>query len=485
MDRRELILFRKGLVAFDLVITAAAFIGIFFFRQWLAIESQLGQLPGWMGQIEVPLVDEPRLYYEVLLGVLLFWWFAFYVSGTSDFRVSYAQMAGRYARAVGIGLALFLSGFFLLKLTFVARSFVVLFAATDLCLLILGRLAVMESVAFLRSKRVDGHRLLVVGAGPQAVKYAHSIHGQPPWNVKLLGYVAGPGEAFDPAIPEEQRHGSVLELEHYLNTTPVDEVLFANPGLDNNSLANALHVCDERGIDVLLPLPPSIPQRSRVEIANIHGIDLPLLGLRRTPTGEVNLALKRLLDLVGGMAMLTLAGPIMLTAAIAIRLESKGPIFFKQIRAGRNGRKFTMYKFRSMVVDAEAKKAALAHLNEMSGPVFKMKSDPRITKVGHFIRRTSIDELPQVFNILLGDMSLVGPRPPLPAEVEQYQPWQRRRLSVKPGLTGLWQVSGRNNVDFEEWMALDLRYIDDWSLWLDLKILLRTVPAVIFKTGAS
>lgn len=485
MDRRELILFRKGLVAFDLMITAAAFIGIFFFRQWLAIESQLGQLPGWLGQLEVPLVDEPGLYYQVLVGVLLFWWFAFYVSGTSDFRVSYAQMAGRYVRAVGIGLALFLSGFFLLKLTFVARSFVILFAATDLCLLILGRLAVMESVAFLRSKRVDGHRLLVVGAGAQAVKYAHSIHGQPPWNVKLIGYVAGPNEEFDPAIPEDQRHGSVVELERFLNSTPVDEVLFANPSLDNNSLANALHVCDERGIDVLLPLPPSIPQRSRVEIANIHGIDLPLLGLRRTPTGEVNLALKRLLDLVGGMAMLMLAGPIMLAAAIAIRLESKGPIFFKQIRAGRNGRKFTMYKFRSMVVDAEAKKAALAHLNEMSGPVFKIKSDPRITKVGHFIRRTSIDELPQVFNILLGDMSLVGPRPPLPAEVEQYQPWQRRRLSVKPGLTGLWQVSGRNNVDFEEWMALDLRYIDDWSLWLDLKILLRTVPAVIFKTGAS
>lgn len=485
MDRRELILFRRGLVAFDLVITAAAFIAIFFFRQWLAIESQLGQLPGWMGRIEVPLVEEPRLYYEVLLGVLLFWWFAFYVSGTSDFRVSYAQMASRYLRAVGIGLALFLSGFFLLKLTFVARSFVVLFAATDLLLLIVGRVAVMETVAFLRSKRADGHRLLVVGVGPQAVKYARSIHGQPPWNVKLLGFVAGPGEEYDPAIPEEQRHGSVLELERFLNSTPVDEVLFANSGLDNTTLANALHVCDERGIDVLLPLPPSIPQRSRVEIANIHGIDLPLLGLRRTPTNEVNLALKRLIDLLGGMVMLMLSGPIMLVAAIAIRLESKGPIFFKQTRAGRNGRKFTMYKFRSMVVDAEAKKAALAHLNEMSGPVFKIKRDPRITKVGHFIRRTSIDELPQVFNILLGDMSLVGPRPPLPAEVEQYQPWQRRRLSVKPGLTGLWQVSGRNNVDFEEWMALDLRYIDDWSLWLDLKILLRTVPAVIFKTGAS
>lgn len=488
MDRRELVLFRKGLVAFDLLITAVAFVSTFFIRQWLAIESQLGQLPSWLRflrRFDVPLVDEPRLYYAVLLGVLLYWWFAFYVSDTADFRISYTQMAVRYGRAVGIGLALFLATFFLLKLTFIARSFVVLFAAADLVLLVVARVAVMETVAFLRSKRVDGHRLLVVGASAQAVKYAHSIHSQPPWNVKLLGYVAAPGEEFDPSIPEDQRHGSVLGLEQYLNSTPVDEVLFANAALDNNTLANTLHVCDERGIDVLLPLPPSIPQRSRVEIANIHGIDLPLLGLRRTPTSEVNLALKRLVDLGGGLVMLTLAAPIMLVAAIAIRVESKGPIFFKQTRAGRNGRKFTMYKFRSMVVDAEAKKAALAHLNEMSGPVFKIKRDPRITKVGHFIRRTSIDELPQVFNIILGDMSLVGPRPPLPSEVEQYQPWQRRRLSVKPGLTGLWQVSGRNNVDFEEWMALDLRYIDDWSLWLDFKILLRTVPAVLFKTGAS
>ena len=184
-------------------------------------------------------------------------------------------------------------------------------------------------------------------------------------------------------------------------------------------------------------------------------------------------------------APMPLAAPVMIGTAIAIKLTSKGPVFFRQVRAGRHGRKFTMLKFRSMVVDAEALRAKLAHLNEMTGPVFKIKKDPRITSIGRIIRATSVDELPQLINVLIGDMSLVGPRPPLPSEVGQYEPWQRRRLSVKPGLTGLWQVSGRNQVDFEQWMALDLEYIDNWSLWLDLKIIFRTVPAVLRGSGAS
>jgi exopolysaccharide biosynthesis polyprenyl glycosylphosphotransferase len=222
-----------------------------------------------------------------------------------------------------------------------------------------------------------------------------------------------------------------------------------------------------------------------MQIANVSGFDYPLLNLRRTPTSEARLAVKRLLDFTGGMIGLILASPVMLAAAIAIKLDSKGPVIFKQVRAGRNGRKFTMYKFRSMVADAEELKARIAHLNEMGGPVFKIKKDPRITKIGAFIRKTSIDELPQLFNIIAGDMSIVGPRPALPSEVAQYAPWQRRRLSVKPGLTGLWQVSGRNQVDFDEWMQLDLEYIDSWSLWLDIKIILKTVPVVLLRKGAS
>jgi exopolysaccharide biosynthesis polyprenyl glycosylphosphotransferase len=192
-----------------------------------------------------------------------------------------------------------------------------------------------------------------------------------------------------------------------------------------------------------------------------------------------------MIDVVGVLFMLIFALPLMAAVAAAFVWESAGPILFKQTRVGRNGRRFVMYKFRSMVADAEKRKQELLHLNEMKGPVFKIRKDPRITRVGAFIRSTSLDELPQLLNILLGDMSLVGPRPPVPSEVEQYEAWQRRRLSVKPGLTGLWQVSGRNNVDFEKWMELDLRYIDNWSLTLDFKILLRTVPVVLSRSGAS
>jgi lipopolysaccharide/colanic/teichoic acid biosynthesis glycosyltransferase len=177
--------------------------------------------------------------------------------------------------------------------------------------------------------------------------------------------------------------------------------------------------------------------------------------------------------------------PLFLVVGLLIKLTSKGPILFKQERVGLNGKSFRMLKFRSMVVNAEQLKARLEALNEQSGPVFKMKNDPRITSVGRFIRRYSIDELPQLINVLRGDMSIVGPRPPVPKEVAKYEPWQRRRLSVRPGLTCIWQVSGRNHISFQDWMYLDMRYIDHWSLSQDFDLILRTVPVVLTGRGAS
>lgn len=184
--------------------------------------------------------------------------------------------------------------------------------------------------------------------------------------------------------------------------------------------------------------------------------------------------MKRCLDMVLALIALLSLSPLLVLTALFIASESGLPVLFRQTRVGRGGREFGMYKFRSMVKNAAA-----------IGPYFTADNDPRITRVGRFIRRTSIDELPQLINVLLGDMSLVGPRPPLPAEVAKYEAWQRRRLSVRPGITGMWQVSGRNAVDFSAWMQLDLDYIDRWSLWLDLQILLRTVPAVLMRSGAS
>jgi exopolysaccharide biosynthesis polyprenyl glycosylphosphotransferase len=482
MHRRQADLFAKGLLVFDVAGSVAAYLITFFLRQQLALAALVADdFPAWL---QVPLVTETNSYHLVLLALPPVWAIALYLSGCTQFRGRYAHMFMRYVRAVAIGLAIMVACLFLFKLQTVARSFVVAFGAVNVVFLFLGRVAIMETAAFIRRKQVDGHRVIIVGCGEMGYNFQRSLLADRTFSVKLLGHVCVPGEVKDNRI-ESPMLGEMAKLDEVLDNDAVDEVVFAIHEVDQELLANALHFCDERGVDVLLPLPPALPARARVEIASVDGFDVPLLGLRRTPSGEARLFFKRLIDLIGVSILFFFSAPIMVLVALAIRLESKGPILFRQTRCGRNGRTFTMLKFRSMVADAEAQKEKLLHLNEMSGPVFKIRRDPRITRVGAFIRKTSLDELPQFFNILLGDMSLVGPRPPIPAEVEQYKPWQRRRLSVKPGLTGLWQVSGRNNIDFEEWMKLDLRYIDEWSLWLDIKILLRTLPAVFSKSGAS
>ena len=489
MWRRRTTFARQVLVALDTAVSAGAFTIALAVRDWLShLDRSDGALARWLVSALQPLGGLPPEinqlnYLWMLVGLIPLWAVALAQTGTGDFRMSIRQAARRHLRAVLLGLGLFILAAFLFKLEFLARTFVVLFGAFQLAALVLARVVVQKAVRVWRRRDKDGHRMVIVGSGENAVGFARNLIQKAPINVKLLGYVSIPGEE---PVPEARPHlGDVDGLEALLDRLPVDEVVFAVPGKQPEAFQDALKACDDRGVDVLLTLPPQVPGQAKMEIANVSGFNMPMLGLRRTPTGELRLAVKRLMDIAGGAVGLLLAGPILIATAIAIRVDSKGPIFFRQVRAGRNGRKFTMYKFRSMIVDAEEKKAALMHLNEMGGPVFKIQRDPRITRVGRFIRKTSIDELPQFFNILKGDMSLVGPRPPLPSEVEQYEAWQRRRLSVKPGLTGLWQVSGRNQIDFEEWMQLDLEYIDNWSLWLDLRIILKTVPTVLFHKGAS
>jgi exopolysaccharide biosynthesis polyprenyl glycosylphosphotransferase len=205
---------------------------------------------------------------------------------------------------------------------------------------------------------------------------------------------------------------------------------------------------------------------------------VPSIAFCPVPSDAMALFAKRAFDIAVSFVALAWLAPLLAAVALAIRIDSPGPVLFRQCRVGRNGRTFFVLKFRSMYQDAEQRLEALRSRNEMSGPVFKMANDPRVTRVGRFIRKTSIDELPQFWNVLRGDMSVVGPRPPLPREVAQYKPWQRRRLSVRPGITCTWQVSGRNDIDFDRWMELDLSYIDNWSLWRDFQIVAKTIPAV-------
>jgi exopolysaccharide biosynthesis polyprenyl glycosylphosphotransferase len=474
MTRHQTALFRRLLLAFDVAFSALAF--------WIALE-----LRAWMGvampEVLGPLQTESgdQSYSHLLVVMLPAWTFAFWTSRTHDFRATLMRTTWRYLRAVGIGVLAIVVCSFWLRLEFLSRSFVFLFGVVQIASLAIGRIAMLGVIK--RARGVADHRVLIVGCGPAAVAFARSARDRAAWNNRFVGHLRVPGENCDPAA--QPRRGDLDDLGRLLDSEVIDEVVFASLESGLGTYEAALAACDLRGVDVLVTMRDLVVGSGKVELASVTGFDMPMIGMSRVPTSQGSLAAKRVLDLVASAIAIVMLAPLLLATAIAIRIESRGPILFKQVRSGRNGRKFVMFKFRSMCTDAEKRQAELMHLNEMDGPVFKIKHDPRITRVGRFIRKTSIDELPQLFNVLLGDMSLVGPRPPLPAEVAQYEAWQRRRLSVRPGITGMWQVSGRNAIDFSKWMELDLEYIDRWSLWLDVQILFRTLPAVLLRSGAS
>ncbi|HWR83458.1 MAG TPA: sugar transferase [Candidatus Deferrimicrobium sp.] len=331
--------------------------------------------------------------------------------------------------------------------------------------------------------RANGDRqVVIVGTGKRARDVATAIAEAPELRTTIRGFVdyhrSGLWSYRDiPLLGHPNAVSGIIAHDQ------VDAIIIAADGRDIPLTRPLFTTAERMGVPVCLM--PDLYE-SRLASARLEWLNgWPALVYRSVPDGHWVTLAKEAIDLVGACVGLLVTAPLMLAAAIAIKLDSRGPILFRQQRCGRNGRLFSMLKFRSMTLDADEQKRQLADLNLMSGPVFKVREDPRVTRVGRLLRRWSLDELPQIFNVLRGDMSLVGPRPPLQSEVAEYEPWQRRRLSVKPGLTCLWQVNGRNTIDFEQWMELDLEYIDSWSLWLDLKILARTLPAVVKGTGAS
>jgi len=284
-------------------------------------------------------------------------------------------------------------------------------------------------------------------------------------------------------LPDRAVTLTLEETTRFLDHTPVDELWIEGLPADESPAHRLATDAATRGISVRCLLPQDLFFGARWSVESFG--EITTLTAARVPIDEFALALKRPLDFVCAALLLLVTLPVMAVSALAILCTQGTPILFRQSRIGLNGRSFRLYKFRTMYRDAEARLAGLRARNEMTGPVFKMRRDPRITPIGRWLRRLSIDELPQLFNVLKGEMSIVGPRPPTPDEVDLYEPRQRRRLSVRPGITGLWQVNGRSEISsFERWVELDLEYIDHWSLWLDLKILLRTIPAVLLARGA-
>lgn len=278
--------------------------------------------------------------------------------------------------------------------------------------------------------------------------------------------------------------GVATELEQVLRSVPVAEVYFASTHFAHgDEIQAAIKVCERFGVPFATPAIAYRLDRARPLLS--HGIGDGYVHYQSVQAKPIEFALKRMFDIVSSGVALWVLAPMLLVVAVLVKLTSKGPLLFRQTRVGLHGRPFKMLKFRTMVENAEELKAKLAAQNEMDGPVFKMKKDPRITSIGRVLRKFSIDELPQLINVLRGDMSVVGPRPPVPNEVAKYEPWQRRRLSVRPGLTCIWQVSGRNEISFEQWMYMDLQYIDTWSFSKDITLILKTFPVVLTGRGAS
>jgi exopolysaccharide biosynthesis polyprenyl glycosylphosphotransferase len=389
-----------------------------------------------------------------------------------------------------IASAVFLSALTLLMVAHIGRwQTVTLWSATCVGLIGFTLIAGMRLVLrlHLRHLRLRGKNLktmLIIGGGMRAQWFATQIRLRPDLGYRILGYI-DTDKKFKNGVRGTPWLGTVDVLPAIIDREVVDEVFVALPIKSQYSqIEGAISLLEEQGILVHLlsnPFPRQLAQSRPSEFAG-----RPLLSLHSAPPVTWRTEMKRLIDILVSALLLVLSAPLLAFVAIAIKLDSEGPAFFVQERVGFNKRRFRMFKFRTMRIDAEARMKEIEHLNEKSGPIFKIRNDPRITRVGKWLRRTSIDELPQLLNVLLGDMSVVGPRPLSVRDALRMEvAWQKRRFSVKPGLTCLWQVSGRSNLSFEQWMQLDLEYIDRWSLGLDWVILLRTIPAILLARGAS
>jgi exopolysaccharide biosynthesis polyprenyl glycosylphosphotransferase len=389
-------------------------------------------------------------------------------------------------KATTLGAGFIYIAAFLFKLVMVTPLFLTGFWFISSAVMVLSRLVARCVLSQVRVRGRNLREMLIVGTNPRAALFAQTIETKPTLGYRVLGFVDQDWQG----LGEFRKGGYPLasDFEHFpflLRERAIDEVVIALPM--KSMYPQASHVaalCEEQGITVRL-MPDLFDlrlSRSKTEALD----DVPMITMcAHSAEGWQHLA-KRVLDFTVSLLAITFLVPVFLLTALLIKLSSPGPVFFIQERVGLNKRRFRLYKFRTMVADAERRLREIEHLNEARGPVFKMRNDPRLTRLGKFLRKSSIDELPQLFNVLRGDMSLVGPRP-LPVRDYQGfdQDWQRRRFSVRPGITCLWQINGRSAVPFEKWMELDMQYIDQWSLRLDLMILAKTIPAVIKGAGAA
>lgn len=443
----------------------------------------------WWARYEFDLGPQVAEYNYVTLGaylpvqlaltVVLFLIFNLQGAYGRRLRADLIDQVGSIVGAVSIGIALMIIAVFYWQVYALSRLMFGYLWLLMILLLSIFRFFVAVLRSHRRRRGLGLRQVVIVGAGGLGRMIMQAIVADPDCGLHVIGFV---DDTRAEDIGRFKALGMIDGLRAAMRKYVVDEVVIALPAASHQKIADILMHCAKQEVGCrIVPDFYELTLR-QVDIDQIGGI--PLIGLREVSIRGWNLAIKRLVDLVVAVLVLALAAPLMLIIAAAIKLDSRGPVLFRQIRLGRNRQPFVINKFRSMRASAEAEQAGLAALNEADGPLFKIRHDPRLTRVGCLLRRLSLDELPQFLNVLGGDMSLVGPRPPIPNEVERYEDWHLQRLEVSPGLTGLWQVSGRSGLTFDEMVLLDIWYIENWSLALDFKILLRTIPSVLFTNGA-
>ena len=419
-----------------------------------------------------------------LLFAIPYWCLTLYSNGMyrSMRTRTYLEILWAVIKSATITILLMGTFIFLFKLNFMSRLFFLLFMGLSFLFIWLEKTAIFMSSHYIRRQGLNTRRLLVVGTGKRAVDFIRKSDLHPEWGFEILGAIDDePGRGVQ-QVGRLGVVGTLDDIPRIFHRDAVDEVVFLVPRSRLNSLQGAIDNCETEGVVVTVAVDLFDTKLARSSVTELDG--LPLLHFKTTHATEWELLVKRIFDFAASGLGILILSPVLLISAILIKVTSKGPVFFKQARLGLSGRKFTLYKFRTMRIGAQSALNDVTDLNDMTTPDFREKKLRWITPFGRFLRKFSLDELPQLFNVFVGHMSIVGPRPTVPDEVEKYKAWQRRRFSMKPGITCLWQVNGRNNIAFEEWMKLDLEYLDHWSLWLDVKIMLKTVPVVLFGIGA-
>lgn len=474
MIRERMSLIIKLYALIDFCVVAVSFAVAYVIRSWLPTILPI-----------VPLMKLSE-YRPLLLFILPIWMGLLYLNKiyTSQRGKTYQPVIRTIAKTNLEGVCLLSLVFFVLKLHMFNRSLVFLFMMVCILLLTAEKIVLFRCLQYVRKRGRNIKRVLIIGTDPKVQTLVKRINQQPETGFVIAGFLSEQQEEVGRNEYGYKVLGTCEDLYRILHEEIIDEVICALPMFDLYRIKPSLEVCELLGINCRIVI-DNYNYTSKFKLFMDNILDIPLISFSYRETQQfLTLAIKRAMDITISAGLLLFLSPVLFVIGMLIKKQSPGPAIFKQVRNGLNGRRFVMYKFRTMIEGAEALRKQLLNRNEVSGPIFKIENDPRITKIGKYLRQTSLDELPQLWNVLKGEMSLVGPRPLPLVESAQITGRERRRLSMKPGITGLWQCNGRSRNQYEDLICYDLEYVDNWSLLLDFKLLIKTIPIVIRCIGA-